>query len=51
VHKLRASDNQPDHETVVRPDAVVTAKVTAGWSLFAQVENIGNSQLNAGDNT
>ena len=40
-----------DYEGLVRPYAVVTRDLPAGWSLLAQVENIGNSQRNERDNT
>ena len=44
-------DYRKDYEGLVRPYAAITRELPAGWSLFAQVENIGNSQRNERDNT
>jgi iron complex outermembrane receptor protein len=44
-------DYRKDYDGLVRPYAVVTRDLPAGWSVFAQAENIGNSQRNERDNT
>jgi outer membrane receptor protein involved in Fe transport len=44
-------DYRRTYDGIVRPYALITREFPAGWSLFGQVENIGNSQRNERDNT